>query len=34
MTIAAIDRLIHHATIIEIAGESHRRREALAKTKR
>ncbi len=34
MTIAAIDRLVHHATIIEITGESHRRREAMAKTKR
>jgi DNA replication protein DnaC len=34
MTIAAIDRLVHHAAIIEIAGESHRRREAMAKAKR
>jgi DNA replication protein DnaC len=34
MTVAAIDRLVHHATIIEISGESHRRREALAKIKR
>jgi DNA replication protein DnaC len=34
MTIAAIDRLVHHASIIEIAGESHRRRQAMAKAKR
>jgi DNA replication protein DnaC len=33
MTIAAIDRLVHHATIIEVTGESHRRREAMAKAK-
>jgi DNA replication protein DnaC len=34
MTVAAIDRLVHHAEIIEIAGESHRRREAMKRSKR
>ncbi len=29
MTVAAIDRLVHHATIIELTGDSYRRREAL-----
>src|SRR5688572_4881665 len=29
MTLAAIDRLVHHATILEINVESYRRREAL-----
>ena len=29
MTLAAIDRLVHHATIFEINVESHRRRAAL-----
>ncbi len=29
MTVAAVDRLIHHATIMEIAGDSYRRKEAL-----
>jgi len=29
MTVAAIDRLIHHATIIEVASDSYRRKEAL-----
>lgn len=29
MTVAAIDRLIHHATIIELEGESYRKREQL-----
>ena len=29
MTVAAIDRLIHHATIIELEGESYRRRRQL-----
>jgi hypothetical protein len=29
MTLAAIDRLIHHATILEINVESYRRKEAL-----
>jgi DNA replication protein DnaC len=30
MTVAAIDRLIHHATIIEMNGESYRKRSAVA----
>ena len=30
MTLAAIDRLVHHATIIEMNVESYRRREAIA----
>ena len=29
MTVAAIDRLIHHATIIEIQGESYRKTESM-----
>lgn len=29
MTLAAIDRLVHHATIIEMNVESYRRREAI-----
>ena len=29
MTLAAIDRLVHHATILEMNVESYRRREAL-----
>lgn len=29
MTVAAIDRLIHHATIIEIQGESYRKTESI-----
>jgi len=29
MTLAAIDRLVHHATIVEMNVESHRRRTAL-----
>ncbi|MGY4230203.1 hypothetical protein ACVMIH_007564 [Bradyrhizobium sp. USDA 4503] len=29
MTLAAIDRLIHHATIIEMNVESYRRRTAI-----
>jgi len=29
MTVAAIDRLIHHATIIEVVSDSYRRKEAL-----
>jgi hypothetical protein len=30
MTVAAIDRLVHHATILELNAESYRRRSALA----
>lgn len=30
MTIATIDRLVHHSAIIEMTGESHRRRQAMA----
>jgi DNA replication protein DnaC len=33
MTVAAIDRLVHHATIIEMNGESYRMRSASARTK-
>ena len=29
MAIAAIDRIIHHATILEIEAESYRRKKAL-----
>jgi DNA replication protein DnaC len=29
MTLAAVDRLVHHATIMEMNVESYRRREAL-----
>ncbi|MCA1777638.1 MAG: ATP-binding protein, partial [Loktanella sp.] len=28
VTVAAIDRLVHHATIMEMNGESYRRRAA------
>jgi DNA replication protein DnaC len=31
MTVAAIDRLVHHSTIIEMNGESYRKRSALAR---
>lgn len=31
MTLAAVDRLVHHATILEINAESYRRRQAMAK---
>jgi hypothetical protein len=31
MTLAAIDRLVHHAIILEMNVESYRRREALEK---
>ncbi len=34
MTVAAIDRLVHHAAIIEMTGESHRRRQAKQANKR
>jgi hypothetical protein len=30
MTVAAIDRLVHHATILELNTESYRRRTAVA----
>jgi len=30
MTVAAIDRVVHHATIIEIKAESYRKRQAIA----
>ena len=33
MTVAAIDRLVHHATIIEMNGESYRKRTAVARTR-
>ncbi len=29
MTLAAVDRLVHHATILEMNVESYRRREAI-----
>jgi DNA replication protein DnaC len=31
MTVAAIDRIIHHATIIEIEGDSYRKKQSLEK---
>lgn len=31
MTVAAIDRLVHHSTIIEMNGESYRKRSAIAR---
>jgi len=34
MTLAAVDRLVHHATIFEMNVESYRRREALDRKKR
>jgi DNA replication protein DnaC len=34
MTLAAIDRLVHHATILEMNDESHRRRSAQQKQTR
>jgi DNA replication protein DnaC len=34
MTLAAIDRLVHHATILEMNAESYRRRSAQEKTRR
>jgi len=33
MTLAAVDRLVHHATIFEMNVESYRRREAIARKK-
>ena len=29
MTVAAVDRFVHHATIIEVTSDSYRRKEAL-----
>jgi DNA replication protein DnaC len=34
MAVAAVDRLVHHATILEIDAESYRRKEALNKSKK
>ncbi len=34
MTVAAIDRLIHHATIIELEGDSYRKQQQLKQSKR
>ena len=34
MTLAAVDRLVHHSTIFEINVESYRRRAAIARTTR
>ena len=31
MTVAAVDRLVHHATILELNVESYRRRTALSR---
>ncbi|MDP1574841.1 MAG: ATP-binding protein, partial [Coxiellaceae bacterium] len=31
MTVAAVDRIIHHAHIIEIEGESYRKKQQLKK---
>jgi DNA replication protein DnaC len=28
MTVAAVDRLVHHCHIVEISGDSHRRADA------
>jgi DNA replication protein DnaC len=33
MTVAAIDRLVHHATIIELKAESFRKQSAISRTK-
>ena len=33
MTVAAIDRLVHHATILEMNGESFRQRAAASNKK-
>ena len=33
MTVAAVDRLIHHASIIELQGESYRKQQYLSKNK-
>ena len=34
MTVAAVDRLIHHATIIEVSSDSYRRKQALQQAAR
>ena len=34
MTLAAVDRLVHHATIFEINVDSYRRRAALERKKK
>ena len=34
MTVAAIDRLVHHATIFEMNVESYRRRQAVETSKK
>jgi len=34
MTAAAVDRLVHHATIIEMNGESYRERSAARRAER
>jgi hypothetical protein len=31
MTVAAVDRLVHHATVLELNVESYRRRTALSR---
>ena len=31
MTVAAVDRLVHHATIVEVTGESFRKRQQAKK---
>jgi DNA replication protein DnaC len=33
MTVAAIDRLVHHAHVIQLIGESYRRRTAMKEDK-
>jgi DNA replication protein DnaC len=33
MTLAAIDRLVHHATILEMNVESYRRKQAIDKAR-
>lgn len=34
MAVAAIDRLVHHSTIIKLDGESYRSRQAIARTRK
>jgi hypothetical protein len=31
MTVAAVDRLVHHATIVEVSSDSYRRKQALGR---